>query len=542
MAVDEFVPLDKRTVTMSLVCVALSMFLTALSQTIIATVLPQIVAEFGGFEKYTWAVTSYMIAATVAYPIVGRLSDYYGRRFFMIVGMAIFMAGSVLVGLSASMTHVVAFRIVQGIGGGITMTCCYVSVADLFPPKERGKYHGLFGAVYAVASVAGPVLGGFIADRYAWHWAFIAIAIVGIPILALTVRVYPTHRGASGNQRLDYPGMVAIVFAIVPVLCALSVGGSHYEWDAFPVIGLLLFGLTMTAAFVVIESRAAWPIMPLQIYSNRMIRIAVIVTFLTSLGLYGIVIFLPLFFQVVAGLSATDSGKLLVPLLLGMVVGGIVSGQSLSRIGEHYRIQALIGSGIMSLGIFLLTTIDEKTGVLGSGVYIVTAGFGFGWVVATFSVAVQNLVPFALVGAATSALQFFRSAGGMLGLAVLGTVMARNFSSDFYDSLPACVKEALPRELIDEIKDNPNVLADADGIASVESRIPDSGSECSNLRENLFDSAATTLAGALKDVFTIVAILVAVAFVIVAIFPVSFRSAAANGDDGDSSESNFQEH
>ena len=527
----EFVPPSRRHVVLSTVCVVLAMFLAAMSQTIVATVLPLMVADFGGFERYTWVATSYMVAATIAYPIVGRLSDVYGRKRFMIGGLAVFVVGSVLVGLSASMTQVVAFRAVQGIGGGIVMTCCYVSIADLFAPAERGKFHGLIGAAYGVASVAGPILGGFIADRLSWQWAFILIAVAGIPILALTARIYPAHGRALGKPRLDYPGMIALVLAVVPILLALSSGGVRYDWDAPQVIGPLAFGLAMIGVFVVLEGRASAPIMPLGIYADPVVGLAIGVTLLTSLGLYGSVLFLPLYFQAVLGVSATVSGNLLAPMLLGMVLGGIVSGQMLSRAGEHYRVQALASIGLMTVGMYLLSTMGEETSLTVCEMYIVIAGLGFGGTVATLSIAVQNAVPFALVGTATSALQFFRSVGGMLGLAVLGAVMARSFSSALDETVPERVREALPPGGLEALENHPGAIVDGSAAEALKVHLADAGPDGDALADLLLDSLVSSLAGALDDVFSIIAAVTVLSFAAALLFRVPVRPSVAAADE-----------
>jgi len=322
--------------------------------------MPRIIADIGGFDRYAWAITSYLVCATIAYPIVGRLSDLYGRRRFLLPGMAIFIVGSALVGASGSMTVLVLFRAVQGIGGGIIMTCSYVAIADLFPPEERGKFHGLIGAVYGVASVAGPIAGGVVAERVSWHWMFVLIALSGIPVLALSARFFPKLHPPSGGDRMDYAGMLALILALLPLLVGLSAVGVLQEWTTPRIVGLLAFGLAMTVVFVVIESRAEQPIMPLQVFSSRVMSISVLMTLLSSFALYGGVIFLPLFFQISMGISAAGSGNLLAPMLLGIVFGGVLSGQLLSRAGGHYRLQALVGTGFMSAGMCLISTMHFR--------------------------------------------------------------------------------------------------------------------------------------------------------------------------------------
>ncbi len=523
---EDFVAPPARLVRLSMICVMLAMILAALSQTVVTTILPMMVADTGGFEHYAWAVTSYIVAATVAYPVVGRLSDIYGRKRFLIIGMMVFTAGSVLVGLSASMTQVVVFRALQGAGGGIVMTCCYISIADLFRPEDRGKYHGLIGAAFGVASVAGPILGGFVAERLSWQWVFILLAVSGIPVLALIVKIYPTHHRASETPQLDLPGMIALILAVVPILFALSWGGVQYAWSTPLIIGLLTFGLTMSGLFTIIETRASAPIMPLGIYADRVVGLAVIVTLLTSLGLYGSVLFLPLFFQAVLEVSATVSGNLLIPMLLGMVVGGIVSGQLLSRTGGHYRKQTLASTGIMAVGMYLLSTMNETTSQLASAFHISIAGLGFGGTVATLSVAVQNTVPFALVGAATSALQFFRSLGGMLGIAVLGALMARNFSLALDQTIPDRVREVLPQDALEALKSRPAALDDQFATESLRTQLAEAGPDGHTLADMLHDSLNSALAGALNDVFSIIVAVTALSFVAAFFFRVPFRPAA----------------
>ena len=276
------------------------------------------------------------------------------------------------------MAQLIAFRALQGIGGGIVMSNSAVAVADLYAPEERGKYVGLLGLVYAVSSVIGPVLAGVITDSVSWSWIFLLNVPLGIPVLLLLVRYFLRITPVVESRRLDYPGMVTLTLAVVPVMLALSVAGDRYTWASPRVAGLLAFGLAMAAAFVVIESRSEFPIMPLEIYRNRMVAAAVVVTFLTGFGLYGTILFTPLFFQGVQGASATGSGGLLTPIMLGMVVGAVVSGQLLSRKGARYRLQAIVSTGAMTSGIYLLSTMNQETGFLQAIAYIVIRGLGMG--------------------------------------------------------------------------------------------------------------------------------------------------------------------
>ena len=516
---DDFAP-PRRQVTLSLLCVGLAMFLAALSQTVVASIMAPIVADLGGFNRYTWPSTSYLVAATVAYPIVGRFSDIYGRRPFLIAGIVTFIAGSALVGLSSSMNQVIGFRLVQGIGGGVIMTCSYVSIADLFRPEDRGKFLGILGALYAVATVVGPVMGAFVAEWLSWHWVFLIIALAGVPALALTVRFYPRPNSSPMQRELDYLGMATLVLAVAPVALALSSIGVLYAWDAAEIIGLLAFGSTMAALFMVIESRSGSPVMPLGIYRYQAVAVAVIVTLMTSVSLHGFVLFLPLYFHAALGVSVTQAGTMLAPMLLGMVLGAILAGQLLSRAGGHYRMQLLVSSALMAAGMYLFSTLSGGGGftqsrpILYSQIYLVITALGFGGVVATLSVAVQNAVPFQYVGVATAALQFCRSLGGMAGLAATGTVMVQSFRSGTEATVPDSVRSALPEGLLDSVKDDPQALLDPATAQTLREMIADTGAGDVTVADSLSNSLNLALTEALSDVFTVLWIVVALSFAV----------------------------
>ena len=501
----------QRALTMSVVMLA--MFLATLGQMSLATAMPVIVADLGGFDRYTWASTAYLVAATVAIPIAGRLADIHGRRIFFVLGLSIFIAASVPAGLSGTMTQLIAFRALQGIGGGIIMSNSSVAVADLYAPEERGKYVGLLGLVYAVSAVVGPVLAGVITDSASWSWIFLINVPLGIPVLLLLVRYFPRITPVVESRRLDYPGMVTLTLAVVPVMLALSVAGDRYAWASPQVAGLLAFGLAMAAAFVVIESRSEFPIMPLEIYRNRMVAAAVVVTFLTGFGLYGTILFTPLFFQGVQGASATGSGGLLTPIMLGMVVGAVVSGQLLSRKGARYRLQAIVSTGAMTAGIYLLSTMNQETGFLQAIAYIVIMGLGMGGTLSTLGVAVQNSVPFRLVGIATSTLHFYRLVSGAVGLAVLGGVLTTRFSARVDETMPGSIDGALSSGALDAIKENPRVLLDPSATDALRADFTESGAASVQLADALLAALNAALGGAMEDVFAFSAAVVGLAVV-----------------------------
>ena len=524
----------QRQVTLPMVCVGLAMFLAALAQTVVATIVPLIVADVGGFDRYTWPSSSYLVAATVAYPIVGRLSDIYGRRAFLIAGIAIFIAGSALVGFSGSMNQVIGFRALQGLGGGAVMTCCYVSIADLFAPEERGKFHGILGAVYALATVVGPVMGVFIAEWLSWQYTFLFIALAGLPVLLLTARRFPKPHSLPRRWELDYPGMAALAVAVTAVAVALSSAEVSHAWYAPQAVGLLVFGLATAALFVAVESRSRSPIMPLGIYRNRAVAVAVVVTLLTSAALHAFVLFLPLYFQLALGVSATQAGTMLMPMLLGIVLGAILAGQLLSRIGSHYRMQTLAGTALMAGGMYLFSILGDGGGlaqsmpVLFSQVYLIIAALGFGAVVATLSVAVQNGVAFRHVGSATAALQFSRSLGGMVGLAATGVVMLQSFRRGVDALVPDNVRGVLPEGLFSSVKEDPRALVDPAAAQALKEAVAGPGSENLPAAESLLHWLNLALTGALSSVFTVLWVAVALSL------PVALLLRVRAGSDGSS--------
>ena len=507
----DFVQLPRRQIVLTMIGVLLALFLSSLDQTVVATAMPRIIADLGGFDRFTWVTTAYLVASTTAVPIVGRLTDIHGRKIFYVAGIIVFLIGSVLAGFSQTMNQLIAFRAIQGLGGGIIMVNSFTAIADLFPPETRGKYQGFIGVVFGMSSVIGPTLGGFITDTISWNWVFFINVPIGVPVLLLIAFLFPAIKPEVENRRHDYAGMVTLVLAVVPILLALSWGGVQFGWASPQVIGLLIFGLVMIAAFVTIESRSDSPIMPLEIYRNRMVAVSLVVTFFTGFGMFGGIIFIPLFFQGVLGASATSSGSFLTPMMLGIVVGATLSGQLLARTGLRYRAFGLGGVAFMTVGLFLVSTMDENTSFARAVVYIVIMGAGLGSTFPTFTLSVQNSIPFRLMGTATSALQFFRSIGGMLGLALLGAVMANRFASKLEQSLPDSVSNVLPPERIEAMKENPQALVDPAALADLQSRFV--GPEGQQMADQFLNALKASLSGAISDVFTVSVVLVTIALV-----------------------------
>jgi EmrB/QacA subfamily drug resistance transporter len=497
--------LERRQVFITLGGVMLAMFLSSLDQTIVGTALPQIIADLKGFEHYTWVATAYLLTSTAMMPIVGRLTDMYGRKWFYIAGIIIFLLGSALCGLSQNMNQLILFRGFQGIGAGVMMANAFIVIGDLFPPSERGKYQGLIMAVFGLSSIIGPLLGGFITDRISWHWIFYVNLPLGIPVIAAFIRFFPSIRPVRVRHQLDYLGMAALVLCVTPLVMGLSWGGV-YEWGSPHVIGSLVASAVMLGVFLVTESRAAEPIIPLGMFRNRVVSVAMAARFGIGVGMFGVIIFIPLFFQFVLGQSATNSGIILMPMMLGMVVASTLSGQIVSRFGGHYRIPAILGLAIMSVGMYLMSRMTPDTTYSRALFNTAVTGLGMGMALPQFVIAVQNAVPYPIMGVATSSVQFFQSIGQAVGLAVFGSIMANRFASnvmgnDFIAGLH------LPREALSGLTANPEALMDPSALSGFQA-LPGFDAE------QFLHAIKVCLTGAITDVFFIGTIVVALAFVV----------------------------
>jgi EmrB/QacA subfamily drug resistance transporter len=498
--------LDRRQVFITLGGVMLAMFLSSLDQTILSTALPQIIADLKGFEHYTWVATAYLLTSTAMMPIVGRLTDMYGRKWFYIAGIIIFLLGSALCGLSQNMNQLILFRGFQGIGAGVMMANAFIVIGDLFPPSERGKYQGLIMAVFGLSSIIGPLLGGFITDHISWHWIFYVNLPLGIPVIAAFIRFFPSIQPVRVKHQLDYLGMAALVLTVVPLIMGLSWGGV-YDWGSPHVIGSLAAAAVMVAVFLAVESRAAEPIIPLGMFRNRVVSVAMAARFGIGMGMFGVIIFVPLFFQFVLGQSATNSGIILMPMMLGMVVASTLSGQIVSRFGGHYRILAVTGLAITSVGMYLMSRMTPDTTYGRALLNTAVTGVGMGMSLPLFIIAVQNAVPYRIMGVATSSVQFFQSIGQAVGLAVFGSIMANRFASnvtgnDFIAGLQ------LPQESLSKLTANPEALMDPRALADLQTQF---GPQIAGQFLQAIKECLTT---AITDVFLIGTIVVAAAFVV----------------------------
>jgi drug resistance transporter, EmrB/QacA subfamily len=441
---DAPVHVDPRTRTEILIAILLAMFLSALDQTIVGTALPRIVSELKGNEYYTWVITIYLLTTTVSGPIYGKLSDLFGRRPMVMIGVSLFLIGSALSGLSQEMWQLIAARGLQGIGAGAIFPIALAVIGDLFTPLERGKYQGLFGAVFGVSALIGPALGGFLTDNVGWHWVFFVNLPIGAVALVIIWRLLPPIKHPEAVRSIDYLGSAVFTAALVPILIGLT-NKQTMDWTNPAVGGLILLGLALSAVFVWVESRAAEPIVPLGLFRNRSISVSMVAVFLASFGFFGAIIFIPRWFQVVFGSSATESGYQILPLLFGLIFSSVASGQLISRTGR-YRWVIIIAMAMLSLGLLLLTQLRGSTSLPEIWFWMIIAGMGIGPSLAAFTIVVQNAAPFSQLGAATSTLTFFRQVGGTVGLSLGGTL----FGSALVAEIPRQMAAAgVPAQIAD---------------------------------------------------------------------------------------------
>lgn len=408
-----------RTVFIALM---LGMFLAALDQTIVSTALPTIVGDLGGLNHLSWVVTSYLLASTVSTPLYGKLGDMLGRKPVFLAAILIFLAGSMLAGLSQSMVELIGFRALQGIGAGGLMVGAQAIIADIVPPRERGRYMGLIGSVFAVASVAGPLLGGFLVDNLSWRWVF----YVNMPVGALAVLIVSTRlhlHAPHTRHRIDYLGTGLLAGGVGALILLTTWGGTQYPWGSRTIVGLGFAGAALIVVFAWWERRAGEPILPLHLFRSRIFSVANAMGFTIGMAMFGAIIFIPLFLQIVYGVSPTSSGLRTIPLMAGLLTASILSGRAISRIGR-YKAFPVAGTAVLVVGMFLLSLLGVGTPSWVASAYMVVVGVGLGLVMQVLVLVVQNDARPQEIGVATSTATFFRSVGGAFGVAIFGAIFA----------------------------------------------------------------------------------------------------------------------
>ena len=430
-----------------LLAILLALFLFALDQTVVGTALPIISTDLNGASLYTWAFTIYLLTATISGPIYGKLSDLYGRRPIFIWAVSLFLAASVFAGLSQEMWQFILARGLQGLGGGAVFPIAFAIIADLYPPEERAKYGALFGAVFGLSSVLGPLLGGFVTDNLGWPFIFFLNVPLGLISLVVCWRLLPPIKHPESGRNIDYVGAGLFTAALVPILLGLS-NKRGADWTDPYVGGLIVAGLVVAAVFIWWELRAPDPIIQPRLFQDRTISISIASMFLAAFGFFGAIVFLPQFFQVVRGMGATESGLNLLPLVFALIVGATVSGQIAARTGRYKEL--IFGAMvILAVGLFLMTNLRADTDLPILWVWMVVAGLGVGPSFALFAALVQNSVEQRQVGSATASLTFFQQIGGTIGLTIAGTILADSLTKELPKSL---ADNGIPQQFIDQFQ------------------------------------------------------------------------------------------
>ncbi len=455
----------------------LGMFFASLDQTVVGTAMPRIIGELGGLSIMIWVTTAYMLSSTTIVPIAGKLADLFGRRVIYSAGIFVFMLGSALCGTCGNMTQLITYRGLQGIGGGILMPMAQTIIGDIFPPEKRGKWQGIMGAVFGLSSVVGPAIGGWIVDHSSWRWVF----YINLPVGLLSAAAI--FLGLGDEQRLrekaviDYRGALTLVIGVVCLLLGLNLGGKEYPWSSWRIIGLFAMAAVFLAGFILVESKAAEPILSLDLFKNNTFTVANLIGFLMGMGMFGAIVFLPLFLQGVIGITATGSGNTMIPLMFSVMIASVLGGQLVTKL--PFRTIFIAGLIFMAAGFYLLSTMTVYT-TLGMVIaYLMILGLGMGLIMPNVTLAVQNVFPPEQRGVATSSTQFFRSIGGTLGMTILGAIMNQRalhlLTEKFFpriQDIPG-YQGGLLGELIAKARSNPESLFNI--LLSPESlqRIPD---------------------------------------------------------------------
>ncbi len=499
--------------------VMLGLFLSAMDQTVVGTAMPRIIAELSGLKLYAWVFTSYMLCSTTFVPIIGKVGDTYGRKNLFLAGIAIFLAGSILSGTSRSMVQLIVFRGVQGIGGGFIFANAFAIIGDLYAPAERGRYAGIMSSVFGLASVIGPLIGGWITDNLTWRWVFYVNIPLGIAAFAVLALVLPSGQRSGPAKPVDYLGAATLAGAVAPMLLAFSWAGTDYGWTSPQVVAPLVGAALMFAAFVLVEQRAADPIVPFSLFRNRVFAVCTAATFVSGAGMFAGSVYIPLFMQGVLKFSATNAGLVLTPMMISLVIASALGGQLISRTGR-YKWMTVAGFCIATGGLFLLSLMDAGSSRYWGMGSMAVLGFGLGMSFPSLSLASQNAFPHALLGVSTSLNQFSRSVGGTIGVAIMGSLLTRRLHDELAASVPERVQREAPASLLDAVQ-NPRLLLDHAALEALRDRgfTAVFGADGSSLFDATVASMRTALATSITDVFLVATAVMSVAIAIVIFLP-----------------------
>ena len=507
--------------------VLLAMLLSALDQTIVATAMPQIVREMNGLSQLSWVFTAYMLASTVTIPIYGKLSDMFGRRGLFMTGVAIFLFGSILSGIAQNMTQLIFFRGLQGIGAGAIMVNSFAIIGELYSPAERGKWQGIMGGVFGLATIVGPLLGGWLTDNFSWRWVFYVNIPIGIIAIAILAAAMPKIVHDVKGRSVDFAGAILITAGLVPVLLAFVWAGSRYPWGSWQVISLLCFGAAALLAFGLVERKAHEPVLSLDLFKNKVFAISAATVFLTSMGMFGAIVYITVFAQGVIGVSATNSGFILMPMMLGLMFSSTISGQIVSRTGK-YKILTVTGVTVVMVGMLLFSRLSVNTTQAELSWRMVLLGLGLGVTMPVFMIAVQSAFSIERLGEVTAGTQLFRNVGGTMGAAVLGGIMNSQLASRFTnlgnDPFVAAIKKLNPNVALGKLDANSiQGLLSATGQSQVRGMLaqapPALRSQLTSSFDSFLNNIKVAFSNSLDYVFVVGAVLMAVAVVVVLFLP-----------------------
>jgi len=495
-----------------MIAIMAAMFFAAINQTIVSTAMPRIIAILNGMEYYTWTINIYLLTSTIAAILVGKLSDMFGRKPFLLAGILVFMLGAFLTGTSSNVFHFIAYRGIQGIGAGVIQSTAFTAVGDLFSPRERGRWMGLMTAVFGFSSVVGPTLGGYLVDHMDWHWLFWIFLPLGIVAFAMIMSLFPkVERGQA--ERVDYLGSLLLTTTIVPLLIAFSWAGTQYAWSSPQIVGLLAATVVSAVIFVYAETKVDNPILPLSLFGNSIVTISNVIGFIMNFGMMGALIYLSFFVQGVLGISPTLAGYVTMPMSIAMVVVSALTGQWIAKSGKYKR-YAVIGMPIMIAGMIIMVFMNS---VWLAVISMIVFGVGLGLGMPVFSLATQNAVPHNQLGVVTASTQLFRNLGGTIGIAVMGTVMSNNLAKHLTQALQgpdAPDFSRLDPQLAQQLLTfaNPQALMNKPLLEQTQASLPP---EAQALFAQMIDSIRHALASTLSVVFLTGAIVTAVAFILV---------------------------
>ncbi|GMX65824.1 MDR family MFS transporter [Paenibacillus elgii] len=500
----------KRKITIMIAIIA-AMFFSAINQTIVGTALPRIIAKLGGMDYYTWVITIYLLTSTIATVLVGKLSDIYGRKPFILTGIVLFMIGAFMAGTSGDIFQLITYRGVQGVGAGIIMATAFTAVGDLFAPRERGKWSGIMMSVFGFASVVGPALGGYIVDHMEWHWVFWIFLPLGIVAFIMILTMFPKVERKPAES-IDYFGSLFLTLTIVPMLLAFSWAGTKYAWGSSQIVGLFACTLVALVIFIWVESRVKSPVLPLSLFKNGIVTISNVIGFIMNAGMMGALMYTPFFVQGVMGISPTYSGYVTMPMSIGMVATSAISGQLITKTGKYKRI-AIIGIIIMVIGMMIMHYMNTISVTVLS---MIVFGFGLGLGMPVFSLTVQNAVSPKDLGVATASSQLFRNLGGTIGIAVMGTIMSTGMTNKLQEILASgrgVDLSKLDPKVAEKLAafHNPQMLLDQPKLAQIQATLPP---ELQTVFGRMIDSLREALSYSLANVFLAGAALLVVALVL----------------------------